>query len=288
MQHSRLHGERIAGDGQEFIETAAGGNAGIMRINLVEVELRCGICVDKRQAACVVVVVSGKDEVSPSQSVCKGGVDSGVEASSAAGIDRVVHHHHHESVACARHHAVEPSQGAHILVQPLHTVGIQHDKAQVGKVDVIGGAEEILRPVERLWEILIPKVGQRAAQPLAVLMVARAVDKRQAVEPRALQFAVELLKIEEVATLYQISQLCVGSKVARLVGYLLVVGTGERIVDIAQEEDLIVRRFRALRIGSGVCKGTESVGDGIACEGRLRRITKPCLPAHGTQRNAPH
>ena len=69
--------------------------------------------------------------------------------------------------------------------------------------------------------------GQRAAQPLAVLMVARAVDKRQTVERRALQFAVELLKIEGIATLYKISQLRVGSEIAGFMGYLLVVGTGE-------------------------------------------------------------
>ena len=63
VQHSRLHGECVAGDGQKFIEAAAGGDARIVRIDLVKVELRCSVGVDKRQSACVVVVVSGKDEV---------------------------------------------------------------------------------------------------------------------------------------------------------------------------------------------------------------------------------
>ena len=112
----------------EFAAMLLGGRAGV----------------DVRQAALIVMVVTGKHQIRFRQRTHKGRERARIEATLAGSMYRMVHDNNHEAPFGCLYCALEPCIGTRIFVQMTQAVRVQRDEAQRREIYKIGGAERLL------------------------------------------------------------------------------------------------------------------------------------------------
>ena len=151
-----LHRQRVMTDRYDFVQLMRGTNACGFFAEFVEIEFLRAIGVDKRQTARIVMVVSCKHEVGVLQYAAESEIDKRVLSAYSGGMYGVVHHHYDEAIAGILYGLSEPSIDHGVIAYVLQSVGVDGNKAQLGKIHKVGGSFEAYRTVLGLGEEVVP------------------------------------------------------------------------------------------------------------------------------------